>query len=171
MLNHLEAHTYEKYIHEWLIKLNNNSSARPNNGGNKLRTYCKFKEVYKQEKYVQYQFLSHTHRSALAKFRAGVAPLRIETGRYESIPLPRRVCFNCNDMIEDETHVLLFCPLYDEIRNELFQHAYETEQSFNTLNDIDKLCFLLSRDEMVKFSAKACSDILNTRRNFIYQLN
>ena len=171
MLNHLEARTYEKYIHEWLIKLNNNSSARPNNGGNKLRTYCKFKEVYKQEKYVQYQFLSRTHRSALAKFRAGVAPLRIETGRYESIPLPRRVCFNYNDMIEDETHVLLFCPLYDEIRNELFQHAYETEQSFNTLNDIDKLCFLLSRDEMVKFSAKACSDILNTRRNFIYQLN
>jgi hypothetical protein len=37
----------------------------------------------------------------------GVAPLRIETGRYENKNVNERVCFICHDQIEDEKHVLL----------------------------------------------------------------
>jgi hypothetical protein len=36
-----------------------------------------------------------------------VAPLRIETGRYENKNVNERVCFICHDQIEDEKHVLL----------------------------------------------------------------
>ena len=46
------------------------------------------------------------HRSALSKFRCGVAPIRIETGRYENLTENERVCPFCN-CIEDEVHVLL----------------------------------------------------------------
>ena len=43
-----------------------------------------------------------------------MAPLRIETGRYENKNVNERVCFICHDQIEDEKHVLLDCP-YMEI--------------------------------------------------------
>jgi hypothetical protein len=38
------------------------------------------------------------YRSAYAKFRAGVAPLRIETGRYERFEVNERLCFNCSKL-------------------------------------------------------------------------
>ncbi len=64
--------------------------------------------------------MNRGHRSAFAIFRCGVAPLRVETGRYENIPFNERSCFNCLDSIEDEIHVLLECPLYSDIRANIF---------------------------------------------------
>jgi hypothetical protein len=51
--------------------------------GNKLRTYKLFKEVFETEMYLSKNIPSR-YRSAFAKFRCGVAPLRIETGCYEN---------------------------------------------------------------------------------------
>ncbi len=52
-----------------------------------------FKHAYETESYLTDK-LPYVHRSAMAKFRCGVAPLKIETGRYENIPLEARICFN-----------------------------------------------------------------------------
>ncbi len=49
------------------------------------------------------------HRSAMAKFRAGVAPLRLETGHYDITDEADRVCFHCADIIEPVEHVILHC--------------------------------------------------------------
>jgi hypothetical protein len=51
--------------------------------------------------------ISSRYTSAFAKFRCGVAPLRIETGRYENKIVNERVCFICHEQIEDEKHALL----------------------------------------------------------------
>ena len=56
--------------------------------------------------------ISRTKRSAIAKFRGGVAPLRIETGRYEMLSVDKRYCFHRKSKIENEKHVLIECPLY-----------------------------------------------------------
>ena len=46
------------------------------------------------------------YKSAYGKFRCGVAPLKIETGRYEGILTVNRLIFNnishINNCIEDE---------------------------------------------------------------------
>jgi hypothetical protein len=52
-----------------------------------------------------------------------VVPLRIETGRYENKNVNERVCFICHDQIEDEKHVLLYCPLYADLRERLFNEV------------------------------------------------
>ena len=52
-------------------------------GRNKLRTYCMFKTVFETEPYCKL-IMPLRHRATFAKFRCGVAPLRIETGRYEN---------------------------------------------------------------------------------------
>ena len=39
--------------------------------------------------------------------------IRIETGRYERLPVSERICFHCKTCVEDELHVLVNCPLYE----------------------------------------------------------
>ena len=51
----------------------NKVGARSGNGNNKLRTYCKFKNIFQTEFYVG-NIMTRSHRLALAKFRCGVAP-------------------------------------------------------------------------------------------------
>ncbi len=47
----------------------------------------------------------------MAKFRAGVAPLRLEIFCYDNTDKADKVCFQCADIIESEEHVILHCPL------------------------------------------------------------
>jgi len=54
-------------------------------------------------------------RRTLVKFRIGCHNLRVETSRYDKIPLDERIyalCGNRNNNIEDETHLLLDCQRY-----------------------------------------------------------
>jgi hypothetical protein len=73
-----------------------------------------FKARFEVEGYCK-TVMSSRHRGSLAKFRTGTAPIRIETGRYESLPVSERTCFMC-DHVEDEKHVLIQCPLYEDLR-------------------------------------------------------
>ena len=70
--------------------------------------------------------------SALAKFCAGVAPLRLETGRYENLAVNQRTCFNCNESVESERHVLFHCSLYEDLQYEMFSVASQVNPQFNT---------------------------------------
>ena len=60
-------------------------------GGNKIRTYSLYKTNYQVEPYCEL-CLPLNHRSALSKFRCRVAPLRLETGRYEGLDINQRIC-------------------------------------------------------------------------------
>ena len=135
--------------------------------GNKLRTYCLFKNTFETEPYVQ-SIMSRQYRSALAKFRCGVAPLALETGRYTNTPAERRFCTLCNsNSIESEAHVLLHCDLYKDIRSELFLSLSHLVQSFNALDDQNKLILILSGKYGTIECAKACHLILKRRLAFL----
>ena len=68
-------------LEKWLQDVNRDTALR-GNSRNKLMTCKLFKHVYRTEPYVV-NVLLFKHRSALAKFRCGVAPFRLETDRYE----------------------------------------------------------------------------------------
>ena len=53
------------------------------------------------------------HRAAFSELRCGVAPKRIETGRYEGLTENLRLCQFCNVM-ETKMHVILNCQVYDD---------------------------------------------------------
>ena len=78
------------------------------------------------------------HRSAFAKFRCGVAPIRLETGRYENIPENERLCPYCSVFVEDEIHVMLNCNLYENERRFLLLKAIEINSEFYDFNDCEK---------------------------------
>ncbi len=97
----------------------------------------------------------------------GVAPIKLETGRYIRTPEDERLCVLCQlNEIESEEHVLKRCPLYYDIRNIFFHAATNIYDDFNDLNDTDKLSFILSNGSIVIDSSKACHNILKRRQTF-----
>ena len=104
--------------------------------------------------------------SAFAKFRSGIAPLRLETGRYENLAVNQRTCFNCRESVESEKHVLLHCPLYEDLQYEMFYEASQVNPQFDILNDDEKIVYLFSSTNIVKILAKTCKNILDRRRHF-----
>jgi len=86
------THSLQSHIISWKDTCKISRDIGPSGRGrNKLRTYRLFKQDYMLENYVNAK-IPLKHRFALAKFRCGVAPLRRETGRFESVPEDLREC-------------------------------------------------------------------------------
>ena len=115
--------------------------------------------------------MSHRYRSAYARFRCGVAPLRLETGRYERLPEDQRLCFSCPDSIENEEHVLLKCPIHNNLRENMFTVLKSEFPNMEHLSDQDKLRAILSCElnKSIRICAKTCFEILRTRRDMLYK--
>ena len=154
------------FIAEWSLTVRR-ESGRTRNGRNKLRTYRLFKSEYKTEAYCKL-LLPLSHRSAFAKFRCGVAPIRIETGRYENIDLEHRLCHFCN-VIEDEMHVILDCSHYNDLRTTLISKATSILSNFNDLSHAEKMQFLFSNINVIRLCAKTCFKILQKRNAAFYK--
>ena len=165
MIREVETNMMNNYKLQWGHLVTREQSSR-GTGGNKLRKYKLFKTSWETEQYVRL-IMPQSHRSAFAKFRSGVAPLRIETGRYEGLRVNERICPFCRDCTEDEFHVLFQCPLYDEIRESLYRHACTYEEPFNTYDQTAKFLFLFSSPHMIRVCAKTCCSILQRRLLFL----
>ena len=109
------------------------------------------------------------HRLAFAKLRMGVAPLNIEIGRYTNLAIEVRLCPFCLNITEDETHVMLYCGLHDDIRAQLFKKACDLNPNFNMLANDDQMRFLFSNNELIRVCAKTCYDILQKRSFCLYR--
>ena len=92
ILNYLlMSKMFLKYTESWHINVNAVASMT-GNGRNKLRKYKLFKSEYGVENCCKV-LVPFKDRSAFAKFRFGVAPIRLETDRYENIKLERKMLF------------------------------------------------------------------------------
>ena len=87
-----------------------------------------FKYSYSTEPYLKI-ITSKKYRSAYAKFRCEVAPLKIETCRYglNRIPVEERLCESCQ-VVEHKFHVMLVCPFFNDIRSQFILQINEVEQ-------------------------------------------
>ena len=73
--------------------------------------------------------------------------LKIETGRhsYPKIPENLRTCDHCETgNIENETHFLFRCKLYNQIRNTLYNNIESKYQNFTNMNTMDAVLFLFN---------------------------
>ncbi len=75
-----------------------------------ITNYQLFKKELETECYL-INVLNHVHRSALVKFRCGIAPKRLETGRYENLDINDRICPICNQEFKTKEYVLTHVPL------------------------------------------------------------
>ena len=107
----------------------------------KLRTYITLKHKLEREKYLE---VSNRYGAPeLTKIRGGSNRLRIETGRWSKIPKEERFCEICvSGEVEDETHFMLFCPAYNNLRENMWKELERfgirkdeitTQEKLNTL--------------------------------------
>ena len=165
----INTHLKAQFNDDWKNELEREHAQR-GSGRNKLRTYRQLKSEYCEEKYVSI-IMPKFHRSSYAKFRMGVAPFRLETGRYVHLTENRRVCFNCPNEVESEEHVIMDCPAYSDLRSILFTKIAQHIPEFDTKTKQEKFICVLSCDAVpvICISAKICNDILMLRRHFLYK--
>ena len=146
------------------VKDVNRINAKQGLGQNKLRSYRMFKSDIYTEPYV-YLGVKKKYRRSLAMFRAGIAPINLELQRYGAAkqPVENRRCIVCTDKVESECHVLVECPLYEDIRNK-FITSLDDIDKFKEMDNISQMCFMLSNYECVRIVARTCYEILERRR-------
>ena len=133
----------------------------------KLRTYRLFKNEFKTSSSVF--ICNRVKRSLISKFRTGILPLRIETGRwYQGTNLEDRLCEVCgNGEVEDECHFLLKCNAYNDYRAILFRICYFANPGFDSLTDNEKLIYVVNCHE--RELANYLVSAWNKRRNYFYR--
>ena len=119
LLDKLQS-TYER---DWLKYIQGEQR-----NSNKLRTYCKFKNKFVREEYLNMNLPLHK-RKRFTKIRISAHDLKVEMGRYNRTPLENRTCSVCAQ-IEDETHFMLHCIKNNNFRQQLFTklHHYNPQQ-------------------------------------------
>jgi hypothetical protein len=130
----------------WLNELNRKNS-RKGAGGNKLRSYCTFKNTFQYEPYLD--LLPNFHaRKRVTRLRISAHSLEIERGRHTANgkrkPENERLCTHCNlNDIEDERHVLLACPSYAKGRSKMLDELGEIFPMFHQVGDEHKYIFIM----------------------------
>ena len=137
-----------------------NAIKGPTAGDNKLRTYRTFKNHNCTEPYVKV-ITTKRYRSAYAKFRCGVVPIKIETCRYglNRVPVDQPVCET--NVVEDEFHVIMLCSVIDDIRVQFMVSINEFNQDFKNLPLQELFTQIMSNPLYYKIVSKAMHSILN----------
>ena len=131
---HLVDHMKKKYVSYW--------SQTPQHSH---KLYHSIKKNYKPSTYLHSKGKSPMRRT-LIKLRIGFHNPRVETGRYDKIPLNEQICPLCTaNTIEDETHLLLDCQRYFSIRY-IFLSKIETR-----IDDIQKLSHQNLISQLIEF--------------------
>ena len=98
------------------------------------------------------------------------APINIELCRYglARIPVEERVCSHCNE-VEDKSHVLMHCPLYDDIRNQHILDVNKINPSFQDLSLQERFIQLMSNPIYYCVVSKTICYMLNKCRFVLYR--
>jgi hypothetical protein len=135
---------YENELTYWKDSLLSDTSNK-GVGGNKLRTYRKFKTTIQLENYLQC-IKNRDARRRLCQIRTSTHKLSIETGRHKKIPEEQRICPMCpSQTVEDELHFIIQCTAYSSPREALFKTI--VNKHFNTLTEEEKFIWLMSNED------------------------
>ena len=124
---------------------------------------------YNSEMTIATSNLTRSQRSYLIKLKAGVLPLKVETGRYKGTKRELRTCDLCSsNVVEDEVHFLHRCRALKKVRK---SYLKSTEIDWTRVNKKDKIeltKFLLQK-ENIKFRARWVEEMYSTRKDILYR--
>ena len=134
-----------------------------NSDRSKLRTYAKLKLETGMEDYIG-SIKNINDRTALAKIRLSNHDLMIEKGRHQGLAENQRFCPFCENKIENEQHFIMECGTYNVLRQQLLADMMEIDNGFNTLDEHEKFCFLLTTPDAGNSISKYLNRTLQIRK-------
>ena len=80
------------------------------------------------------------------------------------------ICPYCKNVVEDESHLLLFCPLYNDIRKCLFEYLSVYYNGIFCFSKIELLKIILASTDIkvARHCAKTCIEILKCRNQYVF---
>ena len=134
----------------------------------KAITFYKFKTSIILEPYLNMN-LNPKHKICISRFRLSNHTLMIEKGRHTNIDRNNRVCYFCENEIEDEVHFLIRCPLYTKERNFITGICESTCLNFQDLSDEQKFIFVMTNEgnDIIRIVAKFITHSLLLREKII----
>ena len=137
----------------------------------KMRTYYRFKPIFKKEIYLNV-IRNRDIRKSFTQFRVSVHDLPIEKGRHKNIKLENRTCKNCQTLeIEDKFHFLITCLQYIAERELLFSYVAKYCINFKNLSDQNKFLWLMTTEDtnIIQKSRILCSYMFWKKGNKIFK--
>ena len=133
----------DAYYRIWKNKINDPNS--------KAISYCEYKNTINLEPYLSLNF-NQKYRIAISRFRLSNHSLMIEKGRHaKPIKIVRneRFCHFCTNVVEDEKHFLISCPLYARARISLENVCISNCTLYSSMNTDQKFIYILSNENPV----------------------
>jgi len=132
----------------------------------KLSFYSDIKSLLNIERYLSVISKPHLRR-AMSCFRCSSHSLEIERGRYSNINRNSRLCMYCQlsgiNVVEDEFHFLVKCPLYDDIRENYLLNVYsETCTNIAQIMNSKSNTILLKLSKYIYYSFNRRNAFLST---------
>ena len=139
-----------------------------------LRTYVKIKN-FEQKPCFLYKPLSFIQRKFLAKLCTSCLEIKICTGRYLQLPEVSRVCpvtpeCQAQSVVETETHFLLQCGAYSNLR-QLFFDKLTLPDNFHFRSEAEQISTLINTPDYVKHTAQFIIDAFDLRCKLLYNPN
>ena len=120
-------------------------------GGNKLRTYRRFKKGIQEENYLTI-VKSFKLRKNICRLRISSHNLAIETGRHRrpiKIAPHLRFCTDCHaGQVGDEEHIIMNCQKFNTERQQLFNHLRGNSTTFNSLSEGEKFVYVMTMNNV-----------------------
>ena len=151
----IELRLSDLYIQEWESQLNNSSSCV---------TYRSLKPYFKQERYLTLP--NRSDRINLCKFRCRNTKIPVVIGGYTNrnnpaTPYENRLCEICDmNVIGNEYHYILECPVFQEPRNDYVSEFYSRNPNMEKF----KLLFKSSSIAVLSKLSKLCYEIIKRFR-------
>ena len=105
-------------------------------------------------------------RSFIAQIRAGVLPLRVETGRFTNTNIEDRMCRMCG-ILEDEVHFIFECSLYAQLRMD-FYNAISSHVNVTALSNVEKLRIFMQEPIVLNKFGTYLKNCFYKRNLFMY---
>ena len=136
----------------------------------KLKTLSLLKHEVGREPYLT-EITNPRHRQDMTKLRLSSHRLEIERGRYTKTPPEERICTYCKfkdiNVVEDEAHFLLDCPMSRELRDKYLPQEILNN---NWMSSEEKMIQILSNSDL-KLTAKFISQSFEHREITLDVLN
>ncbi len=114
--------------------------------------------------------LSRTQRSIVMKFKCGVLPLLIETGRYKDIPRELRICRICDSgAVESERHFLMECNALSDVRQH-HKSKLPPDCTDSNIEELDRMRAMLHPD-VLKMTSVMIQDLFEKRKILMYDVD
>ena len=133
----------------------------------KLKTYLKIYDE-RDPKAIISTYLTRYQHSLLAKFKLGILPLEIESGRWKDTPLEYRQCKLCKEcLLGDEFHFAFYCDKLQEERTNMFVELCNITDIDVESNEVQLLKDIFQRD-CLKTLGRHIEILYSRRKELLY---